>query len=254
MKTLMLALSLCLVSAGAMFASEGDDGVVETRDAVEKWIEVRKTISFEKNRWKFDKEMLEEQVRLGDRAVKSLQKLISEAEQNLGEADKKRGELEQESGKLKESASSLTDMVGSLESRTLSLLSRLPEWVQESVQLYSQRIPKDPAETELSLGRRFESVVAILNTVNKLNREIHVKSEVRELPGGKTAEVDAIYVGLSQGYYVTADKDAAGMGTSTAEGWVWSPVNDAAEKIADAVAIYRADKEAAFVRLPVKVD
>ena len=53
-------------------------------------------------------------------------------------------------------------------------------------------------------------------------------SEVRSFRDGNTAEVTALYLGIGQGYYVSASGTVAGVGTATADGWVWTPANDRA--------------------------
>ncbi len=89
--------------------------------------------------------------------------------------------------------------------------------------------------------------------VNKFNREITVTSEVRELPDGTSAEVTALYVGISTAYYVSRDGSAAGMGTASPDGWVWTPANDDAAQIAKAIAILKNEQVASFVKLPIDI-
>jgi hypothetical protein len=144
-------------------------------------------------------------------------------------------------------------MIAVLEVRTKGLLPRLPGPLRERVRPLSQRIPEHTDETKLSLSERFQNVVGILNEVDKFNREITVTSEVRTLGDGTAAEVTAIYLGIALGYYVTAKADAAGVGTASADGWVWSPANDAAARIAKAIAILKNEKVAEFVQLPLRI-
>jgi hypothetical protein len=115
-------------------------------------------------------------------------------------------------------------------------------------------MPEDPEESKLSLGERFQNIIGILNEVTKFNREITVRSEVRTLPDGSSAEVTAMYVGIGQAYYVNAAGDIAGVGTASAEGWIWTPTNEAAAKIMDAIAILNNEKVADFVQLPVTIE
>ena len=109
-------------------------------------------------------------------------------------------------------------------------------------------------DEKLSLSERFQNVLGILNEVNKFNREIAVTSEVRTLADGTSAEVTALYVGIGQGYYVSADGKVAGVGSAAPEGWVWTPANDAAARVAKAIAILKNEQPASFVPLPVRVE
>ena len=78
-------------------------------------------------------------------------------------------------------------------------------------------------------------------------------SEVRKLPDGSSAEVATMYVGLGQAYYVKPNAPVAGVGRPGPEGWVWTAANEVAERVASAIAVFRNEKPAAYVPLPVKV-
>ncbi|MDR4506920.1 MAG: DUF3450 domain-containing protein [Candidatus Brocadiaceae bacterium] len=241
---------LCLGSAGAEVAS-GD--VSDTRAMLEKWVETRRIISQEKHDFELAREMLSERIELVEREIESLRGKISETEESITETDKKRNELIEESEKLKNASVSLNGTVAELEIRTRELLKRLPEPIRERVRPLSQRFPENPDKTKLSLGERFQNIVGVLNEVNKFNREIVVASEVRELPDGASAEVTVLYIGIGKAYYVSGNGNAAGIGTSSPDGWVWSPANDAAAGIAGAIAILNNETAAAFVQLPIEV-
>jgi hypothetical protein len=95
-------------------------------------------------------------------------------------------------------------------------------------------------------------VLGILNEVNKANSEIAVNYEVHELADGKPSEVQAIYVGLAQAYYVNARGDA-GIGNPSADGWKWEPTKAIAGEVLMALEILQGKQSPAFVPLPVKL-
>lgn len=248
--SLLLFFVLCLPFSIFAAESQNVDGV---RAALEKWVESRKVISQEQRDWALGKEMLNERIELVRQEIDSLKSKISDAEESISEADKKRAELVEQNEALKSASASLDDTVLELENNTRRLLKRLPDPLRERVKPLSQRLPEDPKETKLSLAERFQNVIGILNEVNKFNREISMTSEVRTLPDGSSAEVTALYVGIGQGYYASADSKAAGIGSSTEEGWQWTPANDAASEIADAIAILKNEQVASFIPLPVEI-
>lgn len=232
----------------------GADGEVEgARAAVEKWVESRRLISQEQRDWALGKELLEERVGLVQREIEALREKIAEAQSRLGEADRKREELLAENEQLKEGATGLTESLVAMELRLRSLLARLPDPIRERVKPLSQRLPENPGETRLSFAERFQTVVGILNEVNKFNREITVTSEVRTLPDGASAEVTAVYVGIGQGYYVSADGRHAGSGTASADRWVWSAEDRIAPQVAQVISILKNEQVASFVQLPVAI-
>ena len=252
-RAFLLTAALCLLSSGAETQDEGGSKVNNTRETLEKWVEIRRVISKEKRDWKLGREILKDRIELVKREIETLRTRIGEAEGSIAEADKKRSGLIEENERLKEVSAALKSTVNTLESRTKELLARLPDPIRERVKPLSQQFPDNPEETKLSLGERFQNIVGILNEVNKFNREITVTSEVRTLRDGTKAEVAALYVGIGQAYYASADGKAAGVGTSSATGWVWTPANEAAPEISEAIAILKNEKVADFVRLPIRI-
>jgi hypothetical protein len=75
---------------------------------------------------------------------------------------------------------------------------------------------------------------------------------VHHLAGGKPAEVQAIYVGLAQAYYVSAGGEA-GIGRPGPEGWTWEPSRAVAREVLTALEILQGKQTPAFVPLPVKL-
>lgn len=245
--------AIWVLACGSAFAQQAAT-VGDTRVALEKMVETRRIISQEKRDWVLGEEMLNDRIDLVQREIESLRARIVEAEGSIAEADRKRIDLLDENERFKAAAAALDDVVAVLEVRTRELLVRLPDPIRERVKPLSQRLPEDPAETELSLSERFQNIVGLLNEVNKFNREITVTSEVHTLPDGSSAEVAALYVGIGQAYYVSSSGQAAGIGFASADGWVWTPANDAAEEIAQAIAILKNEQVASFVRLPIRID
>jgi len=231
-----------------------DSALVEqTRTALEKWVETQRVISQEKQSFALARQMLTERIALAQREISSWRDKIGETRTSLTDADRKRTELIEENEKLQKASASLENAIATLEARTLTVLARLPEPIRERIKPLSQRLPTAPVQTKLSVSERFQNVVGILNEVNKFNRDITITSEVRTLPDGTSAEVAALYVGIGQGYYVSGNRKIAGIGTVLDGRWVWTVANEAAPQIAEAIAILKNEKVAAFVQLPIEV-
>ena len=143
-----------------------------------------------------------------------------------------------------------------LEAKARKLFPRLPVPIQEKVEAFHRQIPEKPAEVDearLTLSIRYQNVVGMLNEINSWNLKVHEKSEMRDLGGGVEAEVTTLYLGIGQGLYASSAGKAAGVGTSTPDGWKWIPVNDKAADIARAIAIFKNDEDAAFVPVPIRI-
>jgi hypothetical protein len=223
------------------------------RETLAKWVETQQIISKEKKDWQVGKEMLEQRISLLKGEVAALGDKSAETRENITEADRNRMELISENNALKAGTSTLQRVIGPMETKVRSLLKSLPDPVRERVAPLAHRIPENSASTDLSLSERYQNVIGILNEVNKFNRDVTVTSEVRTLPGGTTAEVKALYLGLGQAYYVTASGDGAGFGRPTPDGWEWTPANELAPKIARVIAILQNQDVPAYVPLPVEI-
>jgi hypothetical protein len=250
----LAAAAACALSLAAVPAVQESDSLRIARETLERWVETRRVISKERRDWAVGREMLNDRIELVQREIESLRGKIADAERSIAEADKSRQELVDESAALDETSAVLVEVIARLEERTRALLPRLPEPIRARVRPLSQQLPEDPQKTKQGLGDRFRNVVGILNEVNKFNREITVTSEVRALLDGTSAEVTALYVGIGQAYYVTADGKAAGIGSASSDGWTWTPANESAADVTRAIEIYEAEQPADFVRLPIRIE
>jgi len=224
----------------------------ETRLTLGKWIETEQIIAKERKDWQQGQEILLGRLELLKSESSSLADKIKDAEKIVGDASKKRDLLLADNDQLKAMGAQLTTSVLGLEGEVRRLFKTLPEPIQLKLQPLAQRIPEDPTKTSVSAAERYQNVLGILNEVNKANNEITVSYEVHELAGGKPAEVQAIYVGLAQGYYVSSGGEA-GIGRPTADGWKWEPSKAVAGDLLMALDILQGKHTPAFVALPVKL-
>jgi hypothetical protein len=250
---LLLTAVLWVVTPAIIAADKDAANVDDARTTLKKWVETRRIISQEKRDWALAQEVLNERIDLVQREIDAQRAKIFEAETSTAEVDQKWVKMHEENEDLREATETLSNTLTALEERTQSLLKRLPEPIRVRVRPLSQRIPVSADATKLSLAERFQNLIGILNEVNKFDREITVTSEVHKLPDGTSAEVTALYVGISMGYYVSRNGKAAGVGTAAPDGWVWKPANDNAAQVAKAIAILNNEQVASFVKLPMDI-
>jgi len=195
----------------------------ETRISLGKWIETQQIISRERNDWQQGKEILLGRLELVRKETSTLDQGIRAAQARIAETELKRDELLAEDARLAAQGARLAETALALETELRKLHPALPEPVQAKIQLFFQRMPADAAAlARVSLAERFQNVLAILNELDKASGEFTINFEVRTLSDGKPSEVKAIYVGLTQAYYVNA-KGEAGIGRPSPEGWKWEP-------------------------------
>ena len=244
---------LVLLAGGAWAQEDGGSIVDQTRDTLSQWVETQKAIAKERRDWQLAKEVLEQRVDVLEGEIGQLQERIGETRDALRETNQQRQELIDENDALKDAASSLGTRIIQLEAKTQRLLKALPDPIRDRVRPLSQRIPSDPTNTQASLGERFQNVVGVLNEVNKFNQNVTVLNEIRTLGDGKTAEVQTVYIGLGQAYFVTSDGSVAGYGVPGNDGWDWKQVNELAPKVTQVIQILGDEAIPAYVPLPVKI-
>lgn len=244
-----------LCSGFAVPAVAQTPDLATARAALERWVETRSVIGKEQRDWLLGKDLLESRIALMQREIDAVKNRTAETQKNSAEAEQKRSELVTENERLQAAGAGLQQGIAGLESRTRALLRRLPEPLRErpGVKALAQRLPEDPTTCKLSLSERFLNVVGLLNEIDKFQREITVASEVRRLGDGTSAEVTAVYLGIAQGFYVSNNGKAAGVGAATETGWQWTAADAEAPRIKQVVAILKNEHPAAFVPVPAKL-
>lgn len=250
----MLAiLAVAAIPGASRLGADASEAADSVRETVAKWVETQGILARERRDWQIGREVLGRRIALLEGEIATLEGKLEETKGALGDAQRRRAELVSEKRGLEGATEALGSSIRRLEVGVRGVLPRLPEPIRERVAPLSQRVPKEDTPVTLSLSQRYQNVIGILNEVNKFQREVTVTNEIRSLPDGSRAEVQTIYFGLGQAYFVTPDGRAAGVGRPTAEGWGWEPANDLATSIRQAIAIVRNDAVPSYVPLPVAI-
>ncbi len=236
---------------------EPQDSKVElTRAAMEEYVTLRGAIGKERARLAEDKEFLEDQIAILTEQVRMERAAVDALKGEIDDTSARTAELELEEQGLKAATAALEEVIGGLEARAQGLVTLMPAPLREN-EVFSALVsglPKDAAETKLSLSSRFVNVTGILDAADKFNADVHVANENRELGNGESVNVDVLYLGVSLAFYVNQDGAIGGTGRPGPEGYVWRQDDAAAPAIQAAIAMKEGDSAAAFVQLPVKVD
>lgn len=249
-------LFLFVFAAGTLSAQSS---VLDTRKALAEYVEAKRTISAEREAWRLGKQTLQAQMEVVQREIALLDKRITDAQASIAEAGKKFGKLAKERDEREQVSKVLVARIATLEERTASILPRVPGPLARNIEPISQRLPQnDEQRDKLSLSVRYQNVIGVLNAIDKWNRQVTLKNELRELGSGQSVAVDVLYIGLGQGYYVGGKgKDGkatiGGVGIVGPDGWQWRPNNEMAPAIQRAVSIYKNEGLAKLVRLPVQI-
>jgi len=231
-------------------AADGEAGEPDLRAQLDRWVQTKQLLSQEKQQWRLERELIADRISLLAQEAEALREKSRRAREGIGETEAKLVELRKERDALKTATAGLDTAATGAEQRVLALLARAPAPIRERVRPLSQSIPKNPADTKMSLSQRFQNVIGILNEINKFAASVTVASEVRELGEDTSAEVTTLYAGMSQAYYCNANGGLGGYGRPGTNGWEWTQANGIAAAVADVVAIYRNERAAGYVALP----
>ncbi len=224
----------------------------ETRLTLSKWIETQQIISKERNDWQQGKEILQSRIELVGKEVGVLNEKITQSQAAVVESNAKRDQLIAENDLLKSSTAQLANAVTVMEEQVRKLSKLMPEPVAARLLPLLQRIPADPTNTRVSTAERFQNVLGILTELNKVNSEIAVTYEIRTLADGSSSEVQVLYIGLAQAYYISP-RGEAGIGRPTDDGWKWEPAPATSNAILMALEIIQGKHTPTFVPLPMKI-
>ena len=247
----MAGVTLALIVPATMRAQTADTDDIG-RAQVEKWIEMRRLISQEKQDWRLGKELLTDRARMLEKELAGIREKIVAATNETVEVDRKLAEAHAQNDQFDAVMARMRAAVSRLETRLPTILARTPDPVRERMKPLIQRLPQNSADTKIGLPERFQNVIGILNELGKANGEVTVATEIRTLTDGRPAEVKTLYIGLGQAYYVSA-KGESGIGRPGAAGWEWQPANELAARITETMQVLQNKATPHFVSLPVKV-
>ena len=240
-------------SAQAPPSGQTGGGLEATRSTVGKWIATQDLIFREGKAWSEERELLEARIGALEQEIAAAGAKLAESDRVLGEARQKSAENASAEHRLDEAAGDLAQQVTGLESDVRRLHAILPPAVQEKVATLYHRIPEDSATTAISVGERFQNVVGIFNEAHKANGEITLVTEIRNLSDGRPSEVQTVYVGLGQAYFLSP-RGEAGVGRPVGDKWEWRSANDLAPNVAEVIEILQNKGKPKFVELPVTVE
>lgn len=247
-----LWVSCCILAVPGLLAAQEPPALDAARLQMSKWIETQQLIAKERKDWQHGREILDSRVALLRQEAETLQTRIQEASAAVAAAERQRDELAAENEALKTAGAQLAAAAGTLEGEIRRLFGQLPEPLQAKLQPLYQRMPEDPAAGAVSFPERFQNVLGIMDMVNKADQELAVHYEVRPLAAGRPAEVQTIYVGLAQAYYVSSGGEA-GIGRPSAQGWHWEAAPSIARAVWNTLAVLEGQRSPEFIPLPVKL-
>lgn len=241
-------------------------GVIEgTRSTLGEWVKARQVASKERASWDADKELIMQTMALYERELKAVDEKMSVLDTNNVQVAKERAEAEQSLKRSNEALEQMAQFAGELEVAVTKLIPRLPVPLQEDEQFkkLADRLPASvtasttngvsSATNTVPITVRIQTLVGLLNEIDKFNNAVSIFSEKRKNAKGDEVSVDTVYVGLGAAYFVNDDNDFAGTGTVGPHGWEWATQSELGPSVREVIRIYRNERTARFVPLPVEI-
>jgi uncharacterized protein DUF3450 len=238
-----------LVAAFAPLAGAQDADPVREIDALtQQWTDLEHQKDQLRADWRTQRPVLEQQLKLIDRETAELTALLETTAAQRDEVEQRRLELLTEQTELEQEAAALDASLAQASVILHSLQRDLPPplataWVDELARL------DNTVETPTV---RFRKLIELLGQLEDFEAKITLNEVVMRLDDGQDHVVKQVYLGLSHGWYVTADQTFAAAGKPGPDGWAWAPASDAAP-IADIVAILEQRLDPDFVSIPLEL-
>lgn len=228
-----------------------DTPLTSARETVAQWVQTQQLISRTRADWEADREMLAQSKALFDRELKAVQDDLGKQSTNSTVADAERLKAEAELKRANEALEKARGVIVGLEAEIRSLLPLLPAPVLIGAQSLLDRLPADSSQTKASVTERVQTVVSLLNEIDKFNNAVTVFTEKRTGPNGEEVSVETIYAGLGAAFFVNESGDFAGTGRPGPKGWEWTVNPGLAASVREVIRIYRNERTARFELLPV---
>lgn len=241
------------VGLGVSAIAAAEVGLDAVRSPLEQWVQTRQVIARTRADWTRDQEALARTTALYERELASVREQAARFTTNSAFLVEQRAAAAAELTRYQNALDTARSRVGDLELRIKHLAPVFPDVLLATVQPLLNRLPADPATTNVAIVPRVQTVVTLLNELDKFNAAVITTEETRPGPDGRPVAVTVVYLGLGQAWFVNPTGDFAGVGVPGASGWEWTVRNDLAPAIADALRMYRNEVPAAFVAIPARI-
>lgn len=262
MKYLPLFLCCCFGlgnGAGALVAQEGsgETGGIpaggipkagDVQEALKQWVLTRQIISREKADWAEEKASLADLNEVRRREIRQLGEFSKAANLRVAEIDEKRKQFKEEEAALKAWRLELGKQISTLEKQLLPLIPLFPPPLRAKMEEVLARL--EAPDPKRPLQHRIRDVLLVMGACLNFQSVISLDADIRSIDG-EQREVEVLYLGFTQAWYVDRSGAYSGYGTPGREGWVWKEEPALATTVRRAIAIQSRQATPGFVTLPL---
>lgn len=246
--TLLYAVLLCILFF-PITSFSADDPVNDIHRLTMQWTGLEHQKDLLRTNWRRDKPVLEQQLSLLERETQELSRFLKESSREKDEVEKRRLELLEKQTRLEQEQEALERSLKQANIRLKALHIQLPPPLFEG---WAKNLPQleDPL---LTASQKLQLVLNFLNQLDDFQQKITLNETIMTLNDGKEYLVKQVFLGLSHGWYITADKSHAAAGMACPDGWKWMPAEDG-EQIARIIAIMERRTNPELVTIPLKLN
>ena len=229
-------------------AQEPADPIRQIDALTQQWTSLERQKDELRSEWRTQKPVLEQQLTLLEREISELETLIKTTTEQQDDVEQQRLAMLEEQTRLEQDSAALEASLAQASLNLHSLSRDLPpplskHWDDELARL------DNPLAT---VSERFQKLLDLLGQLDDFDAKVTLNEAVMTLRDGDHV-VKQVYLGLSHGWYVTADRRFAAAGMPGPDGWAWTAVPDGAA-IAKIVAILEQREHPEVVSIGFKLN
>lgn len=237
--------SIAFISASTFAVGQEADEVQAT---LKQWVNTKQLISRERANWAAEKVILSDLNEIRQREIEQLGEFTKTAAVRVKEIDGKRKQFTEEEAGLKVWRRNLAAAVDSLENKLLPLIPLFPTPLRSKMEEAILRI--ETPDPDRPLQHRSRDILLVMQAYLNFRNAITVDTDIRRIDG-EDREVQVLYLGMTQAWYVDQTGSYSGFGVPSPSGWTWTEEPILAASIAKAIAIQTRSATPAFVKLPL---
>ncbi len=232
-----------------MISFAADDPVEDIHQLTLQWTGLEHQKDLLRKNWRGDKPVLEQQLSLLEREIQELNRFLKESAQEQGEVEQRRLELLEQQTRLEKEQAALERSLRQAAIRLKALHVQLPPPL---VKGWEEELPR-LEEPLLTSSEKLQLVLNLLTQLDDFQQKVTLNETVMTLADGKEYLVKQVFLGLSHGWYVTADQSHAASGMANPDGWEWTPVTNG-EQIAHIIAILERRVNPELITIPLQLN
>ena len=257
-----MKISYCFISAIFLSSTVISAEQNNLNELMEQWLNIESQRGHLQSSWNTEQEQMQQSQSLLTAETDLLKEMLASTNVKKNSVDKKRLELSQRQSRLEIEQEKVKKYIRQAVEFNQLIVSRLPpplqkKWLDKSL-LLTQASATD--------SEKLERLLTLYKLVNEFEERVAINRTSMEVPSsGSTPRnllITQMYLGVSQGWYVSDDGAYYGFGKSGKLGWQWWHNEDASAELGRILnpqdllnlkSILEKPTTAKFIDLPVKV-